>query len=215
MTSSTEEFTVDVQCSETISDETITDLSVAIKSRLNAPIAAHRSFRRSIDVPLEISIVVGTVLYLLKLFGVPEYFKTRMQERAKTDARNANERRKLRRQIGVDPQDSIVRKMSDLRKEGVSLSIALRIAPEKFENGMSTDHLGGLLLSGTTPELIADEIDMFLKYIPDLQTLIDTEIVPNPILGGVLLKFVDGGLEVAWIPQNTGRKEVRLLRVSG
>ena len=213
MTTSSDDFTVDVQCSETVNDETLTDLSVAIESRLNAPIATHRSFRRSLEVPLEISIV-GAVVYLLRLFGVPEYFKTRMQERAKTDAKDANERRRLRRRIKVAPEDSIIRKISDLRTDGVSFSVALRIPPEQFENGMSTDHFGGLQLNGTTPEVIAAEIDLFLKYTTALQTLIATEIVPNPILGGVFLKLIENGLEVAWIPQKTGRKEVRVLRLS-
>ena len=199
----TENIEIDIQYSETVDRESIMSLSSEIRNQLSAPVTTHMIQQRSLEIPETISIA-ATVAWLLHLFGVRDYFKTRIRERAKIDAQNANERRKQK----VHPSNRFVTKLSELRHDGVSISIVLHY-PERVE----PNHFGGLHLKGTTKETIAAELDVFLRYIPALLQLIDTEITPRSILGGVYLKLVDDGLEVSWIPQDTMRKQVRVLRL--
>lgn len=199
----TENIEIDIQYSETVDEELILSLSSEIESQLNVPKRTRILVKSSVDIPAMINIVVNTVP-LLVLLGVYDYFKTRIRERAKIDAQNANERRKQK----VHPSNRFVTKLSELRHDGVSISIVLHY-PERVE----PNHFGGLHLKGTTKETIAAEIDVFIRYIPALLQLIDTEITPRSILGGVYLKLVDDDLEVSWIPQDTMRKQVRVLRL--
>lgn len=199
----TENIEIDIQYSETVDLESIMSLSSEIRNQLSAPVTTHMIQQRSLEIPETISIV-GTVALLMNLFGVRDYFKIRMQERAKIDAQNANEKRKQK----VHQSNRFVTKLSELRHDGVSISIVLHY-PERGE----PNHFGGLHLKGTTKETIATELDVFLRYIPALLQLIDTEITPRSILGGVYLKLVDDDLEVSWIPQDTMRKQVRVLRL--
>ena len=83
----TENIEIDIQYSETVDRELVMSLSTDIESQLNAPVKTHLIVMFSVDIPAMISIVVSTVP-LLVLFGVYDYFKTRIRERAKIDAQN-------------------------------------------------------------------------------------------------------------------------------
>ena len=199
---------IDIQYSESVNREAISALRYELEDRLSTSVETHLVGLRSFEIPMVISIVVVSATWLLRLFGVPEYFKIRMQERARIDARKANEKRMQR----VRSSHWFVASLSKHISDGASVTIGLHIPPEHFENRMNADHFGGLLLKGTNKEMIAAELDLFLQYVPALQHLIETEITPNPILGGVYLKLLDDGLEVSWIPQEMFRKRVRVLR---
>lgn len=200
---------IDIQYSESVDKEAIRAMQCELENRLSTGVEARLIHLRSLEIPMMISIVVASAAWLLRLFGVPEYFKTRMQERARLDARKAKERRMQ----SVRSSHWFVASLSKHVSDGASITIGLHIPPEHFENRMKADHFGGLLLKGTNKEMIAAELDLFLQYISMLQHLIDTEITPKPILGGVYLKLFDDALEVSWIPQETLRKRVRVLRL--
>ena len=156
---------------------------------------------------MTISILLASAAMLLRVLGLPKYFKTSMRERSPMDSRIADDRRTQ----SVRPSHWFVNWLSEHSSNGVSIAIGLHVPPETFENHMSSGHFGGLLLRGTTKEVVATELDVFLRYVPALDHLIDTEIAPKPILGGVYLKLLNDGLEVSWIPQETQSKRVRVL----
>ena len=169
--------------------------------------------QRSLETIASVSIIVGGIGGLLKLFGVADYIRTRMQERAKYDAARANEER-TRRADHIQ-QSAALEVVRRFRRHGIDVSIELRIPPEKFRNGMDANGFGGFSISGQTRESISEQIEAYIHHARGLKTLIDSEILPEPILGGVYTKLLEGGdLEVKWIRQSDMRTEIRVLRRS-
>lgn len=158
----------------------------------------HRiAFRRSLELPVVVSIVVGNLLAALKLFGVTDYFKTRFTERAKYDSALANKRRIAR--------TTIVEKLSNLRNYNVVVLIELGV-PSPF------NHSGGLSISGKSSDEIASQIEVLLFHSQALIKLINSEIIPSGILGGVYLKpLPNGDLEVKWMLRDEGRTVIEIL----
>ena len=73
---------------------------------------------------------------------------------------------------------------------------------------MDANGFGGFSISGQTRESISEQIEAYIHHARGLKTLIDSEILPEPILGGVYTKLLEGGdLEVKWIRQSDMRTE--------
>ena len=199
---------LDIQYSQTVDKELLSSFAAEIDRRLSGSVTTHPVHQRSHEIPMWISIVVASVAALSHVLGVSAYFKARMQERGRIDARQAHARRQQR----VQSSNWFVNQLADFKTRGASVTIAIRIPPAKFSNKMVADHFGGLRLKGTTPEIISAQLDQLMQHIPALEHLIDTEITPNPVLGGVNLRLVPDGLEVSWISQESLDKHVRLLK---
>lgn len=198
---------IDIAYSTSVKEESIHTLRSEIESRVKTSVTTRVFHQHSLKTPMTISILLTSASWLLRLLELPEYFKTSTRDRSSIDSRNADDRRTYL----VRPSHWLVKRLSENISNGISVTIGLHIPPETFENYMTTDHFGGLLLRGTTKEVIATELEVFLRYIPALDHLIDVEIAPKPILGGVNLKLLDDGLEVTWVPQETLRKHIRVL----
>ena len=184
---------------------TLSDL-VDCMSELGLTTDHHTLFRRSRDNLIVIGMVIGNIYALLKLFGVPDYFKTRMTERAKYDAALANKKReKETSEIANTP---IVRQLSNLRNENISISIELAV-PSPFS------HSGGLAIDGKSSEEIASQLEGFIFHSQALVDLVNSEILPSAILGGVYIRLLpNGDLEVTWMLRGDGRKVTKVLRRS-
>ena len=124
MTQSTHPQDIDIQYSPsgipTENDRAIVDDLEASLSGLGLSTTHHFTFRKSLEVPIVISMVITNIGALLEFFGVRDYFKIRMQERAKVDAELA--KRKRIDAIGAIGETSIVEKLSTLRNRGIVLS---------------------------------------------------------------------------------------------
>ena len=161
-----ENVEIEIQYSETVDHELIQSLSFEIENQLNAPGKTRLIRLRSLDILLRqdsasaaatepftttnlvtvppIVIVIGSVAPLLFLLGY-HYVKSRIIERARIDAQNANERRKQK-------STTFVTKLSVLRHADVSVSIDLHIE-KKYR----------LHLKGKTEEAIREELYVFLQ----------------------------------------------------
>ena len=106
MTQSTRPTEVDIQYSPngrmTDNDHAIIDDLVATIGNLDLSTTHHSALRRAYQIPTAINFVIANLGLLLKLFGVTDYFKTRMQERAKLDAK-LSARKRLQSRLSDSP----------------------------------------------------------------------------------------------------------------
>ena len=167
-----ENMEIDIHYSKTVDYGLIQGLSSEIENQLNTPGKTHLIPQSSTDillrnastsaakvpftspnlvtVPEIITIVIGVASLLLLLGN--SYVNTRIKERAKIDAQNANERRKQRKQKSTP----FVRKLSVLKQADVSVSIDIRMEQER---------IGIIPLEKKTEEAIEDELYVFLRDI--------------------------------------------------
>ena len=165
----------------------------------------HITFRKSLELTIVVSVAISGVVALLKLFGVPDYFKTRMTERAKYQSALANKKR-VEKRIAETP---IVKKLSDLRNENIGIVIAVGV-PSPFS------HFGGLAITGPSTEEIASQIEGLIFHSQALVDLINSEIMSSEINGGVYLRpLPNGDLEVKWMLRGDGQIVTKNLRREG
>ena len=194
---------------ETDSDHAIVDDLVASVSNSGLSTTHHFAFRKVLELPVVISIVIANIGALLKFFGVADYFKTRMQERAKVDAELAKGKRiEAVSEISESP---MVEKLSTLRNRGIVLSIAIHTS-DTFEDERAANHVGGLVISGNTIEEIASQVEGYIFHAPALLNLIKLEICPTKISGGVFTELLPtDDLKVQWVLRGSGERETRVL----
>ena len=204
---------VDIQYSPsgrlTDTDHAIIDDLVTSINNLGLSTTHDFVFRRSLEIPIGISIVIANIGALLKFFGVTDYFKTRMQERAKVDAELAKKKRLGA--ISAISEAPIIEKLSTLRNRDIQISIAVHIS-EIFEDDMVASHFGGLGIRGTTIEEIASQVEGYIFHVPALFNLIRSELSTTDITGGVYTELLPtGDLKVRWLLRGSGDMETREL----
>lgn len=207
----TNETEVDIQYSPsgrvTDSDHAIIDDLIATASNLGLSTTHHFAFRKSLEIPIVISIVMYNIRALLKFFGVTEYLKIRMQERAKLDAKLAA-RKRLQRTLSKSP---MIEKLSTLWNKDIVLSIAIHTS-EKFEDEISANHLGGLMIKGHTTKEISSEVEGYIYHAPALLDLIKSDFWSADTIGGIYTELLPSGeLKVQWILRGSGQIETRKL----
>ena len=165
----------------------------------------HITFRKSLELPIVVGIAIHSVFALLKLFGVSDYFKTRMTERAKYQSALANKKR-VESRISESP---FVKKLSDLRSENKGVIITVGV-PSPF------NYTGGLAITGPSTEEIASQIEGLIFHSQALVDLINSEIMSSKIIGGVYLRpLPNGDLKVKWMLRGDGQIVSRILRREG
>ena len=208
---------VDIQCSATVDDQSVSQLEDAISQAeldLEHSVLYQRSLEAVTVLGGTVSLVFLNAFLLAKLLGVQEYFKARMRERGKIDTHRANERRMSREAAKQIRNSQFVNALTTVGERRVGVVIDIHIPPEKFSNGMECSHQGGFPIRGNTKEEYAYQLEMFIFHLPALLNLIDNEILPNPILGGIRLRLLeDGTLEVAWMFQSDMKPQTRILRL--
>ena len=211
MTQSTRPTEVDIQHSPngrmTDNDHAIIDDLVATIGNLDLSTTHHSALRRAYEIPTAISFVIANLGLLLKLFGVTDYFKTRMQERAKLDAKRSA-RKRLQSRLSDSP---MVEKLSDLRNKDIVLSISVHTS-EEFEDEKSANHLGGLMIKGYTVKEISNEVEGYIYHIPALLNLINSKFASANTIGGIYTELLPtGDLEVKWMMRGSGEIETHVL----
>ena len=192
----------------TDSDHAIVDDLVATIGDLGLSCRRHIGLRKSLDLPGAISIV-GSIYALLTIFGVPYYFKIRMQERGKVDAELA--KRKRTQAMSALSESPIIEKLSTYRKNGKALSIAIHTS-EQLKDETSANHRGRLVIKGHTIKDISSEVEGFIYHAPALLNLINSEISLENTRGGIYTKLLrNGDLEVQWVLQGSGHIVKRVL----
>ena len=207
---------VDIRCSPSVDDESVSQLEDAI-FQAELDLEHGVLYQRSLEIVVAsggtVSLVFASAFLLAKLIGVQDYFKARMQERGKIDAQRADQRRRRREAVKQIRDSQFVDALSRGRKRGVQVKIDIHIPPEKFSNGMECSHQGGFPIRGSTKDEFAFRLEAFVFHTPALLDLIDNEILPKPILGGVYLELLeDGALKVTWMFQKDMKKQTRIIR---
>ena len=206
----------DVHITADADDESVSRLEDAL-SQAGLSFEHRVLYQRSLEIVVTGGGSVGLVFlsaYLLaKLLGVQHYFKARMQERGKLDAQRADKKRRRREETAKQIRDS--RFVAAISGRGLQVKIAIRIPPEKFSNGMECYPHPGLLIKGNTTDEIASRLEAFVFHMPALLDLVDNEILPEPILGGIYLELLeDEDLRVTWMYQKDMKKHTRIIRPS-
>ena len=186
----------------TDSDRAIVDDLVATIGDLGLSSTHHIGLRKSLELLSEISIVIADILMLLKFFGVSDYFKIRMQERAKVDAKLAAMKRT--QAMSALSESPIIEKLSTYRKKGKALSIAIHTS-EQLKDETSANHRGGLVIKGHTTKEISSEVEGYIHHAPALLNLISSEISLENTRGGIYTELLpNGDLEVQWVLRGSG-----------
>ena len=83
---------IDIAYSPSVKEASIRTLRSEIENRMKVPVITHALHQRS-ETPMTISILLASAAMLLRVLGLPKYFKTSMRERSPMDSRIADDRR--------------------------------------------------------------------------------------------------------------------------
>ena len=210
-------YDVDIRLSGNLPREAIRILEYAIdQAGLSSDNPSTLHTRGAVEIAAiagAVSVIIHSGLKLGKLFGVEEYFKAYMRVKGEHRAQQAIGRKQ---QKAISEQIRccfFTEAVSTIVRRGIGISIAIHVPPEKFSNEMDCNYFGGLPIRGSTKDEVASQLEAFVFHTPALIHLIDNEILPEPILGGVYLELLeDDALEVTWMYQKNMKKQTRIIR---
>ena len=211
-------YDVDIRLQGNVPREAIRILDVAIvQAGLSSDYPTIVHTRGAVEIAAiagTVSLIILNGVKLAKLFGIEERFKAYQRVMGEHRAQQAIAK-KQQEEMSKQIRDCFVTEaVSTIILRGdIGIVIIIYVPPEKFSNGMNCNDFGGLPIRGSTKDEVASQLAAFVFHTPALLDLIDNEILPEPILGGIYLELLeDGALKVTWMFQKEMKKQTRIIR---